>query len=230
MIRYFFVALIILVINHHAHACSCDCFQTDVPVEEIEGLVIKKKSDFISSVIFEGVLKQSKTQAEQLQLTFSVQYYYKGQQTTTEIDILTSRGDCGFRAPIGDTCLIFGYEFNGELHTYSSQCSRSVGQTNQQEKYTRYKRFMEIITKKPDGTYQFSPLKKDPYVCKTSKSQITHPVSLIFNIKENKLDGEWVLYNFDGAIIEKGQYKQGIRTGEWMLGSRKIRFATPKPD
>jgi len=231
MLRYFLFSIIVLLSQNTVQACSCKCFRTDVPVEEINGLIIKKKdAPNNSALIFEGTFIKSETKGDNFELSFEVQRYYKGQETSTQIKILTSRGDCGFRAKMDSKCLIFAYEYNGFLHTYSSQCCRSVVQEQAETKYTQYKRFLELIIDKPDGIYPFKRLKNDPYSCKTFRNKNVLELNLQFTIKDHQLEGEWLLYNFDGTIIEKGKYKKGLRTGRWTLGAKKIRFAALKLD
>ena len=231
MLRYVLLSIITLLLQQVPYACSCNCFKTDIPVEEIDGLIIKKKDALnTSALIFEGTLVGSEIKGDKFELSFEVQHYYKGEETATQIKILTSRGDCGFRANKNSQCLIFAHEYKGSLHTYSSECSRSVSQEQEETKYTQYKRFLELITNKPDGTYQFKRFKKGLYSCKSPINKKIPELNLQFTIKDNQLDGEWLLYNFDGAILEKGNYKKGVRFGEWILGSKKIRFAATKPD
>ncbi|MFT5647591.1 MAG: hypothetical protein ACI976_002283, partial [Aureispira sp.] len=43
MLRYLLFLIIILISQDATQACSCSCFRTDIPVEEIDGLIIKKK-------------------------------------------------------------------------------------------------------------------------------------------------------------------------------------------
>lgn len=231
MLRYFLFLIIVLISQHTAQACSCNCFKTDIPVEEIDGLIIKKKdAPKSSALIFEGTLTKTEIKGENIELSFEVQRYYKGQKTATQIKILTSRGDCGFRAKTDRKCLIFAYEYNGLLHTYSSECCRSVVQEQEDSKYTQYKRFLELMLDKPDGTYQFKRLKDDPYACKAFNKEVVPELNLQFTIKNHQLEGKWLLYNFDGTILEKGNYKKGLRSGAWTLGTKKIRFAATKPD
>jgi hypothetical protein len=231
MLRYLLLSIIILLAPQNTQACSCNCFKTDVPVEEIDGLMVPKKdAPNKSALIFEGTFVTFEIKGDHLALSFEVLHYYKGKETATQIEILTSRGDCGFRAKMDSKCLIFAYEHKGSLHTYSSECSRSVSQEQEETKYTQYKRFLELITNKPDGTYQFKRLENDIYSCKPFRGKTVPELNLQFTIKDNQLDGEWLLYNFDGTILEKGNYKKGIRFGKWTLGTRKIRFATPKPE
>jgi antitoxin component YwqK of YwqJK toxin-antitoxin module len=231
MLRYFLFSIIVLISQHTILACSCNCFKTDVPVEEIDGLIIKKKdAKKNSALIFEGTLIKSEIKGDKFELSFEIQRYYKGQEASTQIKILTSRGDCGFKAKTDSKCLIFAYEYNGSLHTYSSQCCRSVVQEQEETKYTQYKRFLELIVDKPDGTYQFKRFKADGYSCKAFNKEVVPELNLQFTIKNHQLDGEWLLYHFDGTILEKGSYKKGLRSGAWTLGSKKIRFAAVKPD
>jgi hypothetical protein len=230
MLRYFLFSILALFAQDSVYGCSCDCFKTDVPVEEIDGLIIKKKdSPNSSALIFEGILIKSETKGDNFELSFEVQRYYKGKEKATQIKILTSRGNCGFRAKVDSKCLIFAYKHNSFLHAHSSECSRSVAKEQEEAKYTQYKRFLELIIDKPDGTYQFRRLKNNPYACEP-RDVLVDDLNLQFKIKNNQLEGEWLLYNFDGAILEKGMYQKGLRSGEWLLGSKKIRFVAIKPD
>jgi antitoxin component YwqK of YwqJK toxin-antitoxin module len=231
MLRYLLFLIIILISQDATQACSCSCFRTDIPVEEIDGLIIKKKdAPKNSALIFEGTLIKTEIKGENIQLSFEVQRYYKGQETATQIKILTSRGDCGFKAKTDSKCLIFAYEYKGLLHTFSSQCCRSVVQNQENTKYTQYKRFLELIIDKPDGTYQFKRLKDDPYACKAFNKEVVPELNFKFTIKNHQLEREWLLYDFNGAILEKGSYKKGVRSGAWILGAKKIRFAATKSD
>ena len=231
MLRYLLFSILILFSQTATQACSCNCFKTDIPVEEIDGLMIpKKEAPNKSALIFEGTLINYEVKGEYFELNFEVQRYYKGEKTAAQIKILTSRGDCGFRAKEGNKCLIFAYNYKGFLHTYSSQCCRSVAKEKEEEKYIQYQRFLELIIDKPDGAYQFKRFEYDPYSCKAFNNETVSELNLQFTIKEHQLDGEWLLYDFNGAIIEKGFYKKGIRVGEWILGNKKIRFAALKPD
>lgn len=228
---YFLGSIMLLLSQVTVLACSCNCFKTAIPVEEIDGLIIKKKdAPNNSALIFEGTLIKSEIKGDYFELSFEVHRYYKGEETASTIKILTSRGDCGFRAKVAHQCLIFASEYKGVLHTYSSECCRSVVQVQEEAKYTQYKRFLELIVDKPDGTYQFNRLKNDPYACKSLKNQPVSELNLQFTIKAHQLDGEWLLYHFDGSILENGNYKKGVRSGGWTLGSKKIRFAALKPD
>lgn len=142
MLRYFLFSIIILISQHAVQACSCSCFRTDIPVKEIDGLIIKKKdAPKSNALIFEGTLIKTEIKEKNIELSFEVQRYYKGQETATQIKILTSRGDCSFRAKTDNKCLIFVYEYKGLLHTFSSECSRSVVLEQEEAKYTQYKRF-----------------------------------------------------------------------------------------
>lgn len=230
MFRYLLFFVLVLFFNNQLYACSCNCFQTDIPLEEIDGLLIAQKKEKNSAVIFEGQLRSFEIQEDQLKLTFEVQRYYKGDKQPTSISILTSRGDCGFRAAVGHQCLIFAYDYNGALHTTSSQCSRSVALEQEQEKYNQYKRFLDVMIDKPNGTHGFKRFKKHPYACKPLKGKIVAPLNLKFTIKNNQLDGEWWLYDSNGEVLERGIYKQGLRFGEWLIKNKKIRFAALKPD
>jgi len=231
MLRYFLFSIIVLISQHATQACSCNCFKTDVPVEEIDGLIIKKKdAPKSSALIFEGTLTKSEIKGDKFELSFEIQRYYKGQETSTQIKILTSRGDCGFRAKTNSKCLIFAYEYNGSLHTYSSECCRSVVQEQEETKYTQYKRFLELIIDKPDGTYQFKRFKYGKYSCKAFNKEVIPELNLQFTIKDHQLDGEWLLYNFNGTVLEKGSYKKGVRFGTWTFGTKKIRFSAIKSD
>jgi len=230
MLRYFLL-LLIFCAQHRAYSCSCNCFKTDVPVEEIDGLTIKKKdAPNTSVVIFEGTLIKSTIKGDNFELSFEVQRYYKGKEIATQIEILTSRGDCGFRAKKDSKCLVFAYEYNNSLQTYSSECSRSVVKDQEEAKYAQYKRFLEVIVDQPNGTYQFKRLKDDPYSCKPFRGKLTQELQLQFTIQDHQLDGEWLLYDFNAVIQEKGMYQRGLRSGEWSLGTKKIRFAALKPD
>lgn len=231
MLRYFLLSIVLLLSQNTVQACSCNCFRTDVPVEEIDGLMIKKKdANKNSALIFEGTLVKSKIKGDYFELSFEVQRYYKGEETATQINILTSRSDCGLKAKMDSQCLIFAYEYNGNLHTHSSQCCRSVVKNREEQKYTQYKRFLELIVDKPDGSYQFNKFEYDPYSCKAFKNEVVPKLNLQFTIKDHQLDGEWLLYDYNGTILEKGTYTKGVRSGEWILGSKKIRFAALKPD
>lgn len=231
MLRYFLLSIVLLLSQKTILACSCNCFRTDIPIEEIEGLMIPKKDAPNKSVlIFEGTLSNYEIKGEYFELSFEVQRYYKGKEKATQIKVLTSRSDCGFRTKKGGKCLIFAYDYNGTLHTHSSQCCRSVAKEEEEEKFTQYKRFLELIVDKPDGTYQFKRFEYDPYSCKAFNKEVVPALNLQFTIKNHQLDGEWLLYDFNGAILEKGTYQKGIRSGEWTLRGKKIRFSALKPD
>lgn len=203
--------------ENYVFACSCNCFQLDVPLQDIGLNLVEFKSPKIKT-IFLGKFVDYRRFGSDYILTFEVEKYYKGKAKST-IEIRTSAGDCGFKTKKGNTCLIFAYEGKQDrvLYTSSSECCRSVSKEDEPPKYRQYQQFLNVVTQKINGKHTFTRFKDGQHSCKQVAKKTVDPVFLTFTIENNEFHGDWMLYDVNGEILEKGVYKNGKRDGMWTV-------------
>ncbi len=206
--------------THHGLCCSCTISLLDLPIVEL-GIVQAKSPGLssISALIFQGELLEEKNTANNFkkELIFKVIKYYKGVEKDT-ISIFTNSTPeaCGFYTSVGSTSLIFaGLGKQGQYYTWRSDCCKSIDSEQDQERYLKYIDFLEVITEMKDGDYEYNQY--------TGHWQRNEVVDLFkFGIKNGTFHGIWELTDRRGKVLEKGEYSQGQRVGNWKIYSTRV--------
>ena len=199
---------------------GCDCGFTflDLPIAEMgwtqtESQRIEETSD----LIFNGTLLAASKQlhdekyGSRFDMTFKVIKYYKGEEVADTINISTTGSDCAFGAKFNTDCLIIAYKNeNGRYDTYGSACSKSISKSDDEKRYNRYIRFLEVMSEKIDGHYVF--YQNNSYRSDERGNKTDTVEALRFSIKNKQLHGAWKLTNRHGQVLETGQYKEGHPT------------------
>lgn len=210
-------------------ACSCGTTLIDLPIKEMGWTQTETQGiSSISDIIFIGVLLDARKVEETRQdflyyeskeskyeLTFKLIKSYKGDKRDT-IKIRTNNGSdaCGFGAKKNTECLIFGSRGqSGYYYTYRSDCCKSISKEEDEKRYNKYIQFLESLTNMIDGEYVFYQSRA---YWRGGYTDVADTLEAIrYKIKNGKLEGTWQIKDREGRVLEKGEYKNGEKSGIW---------------
>ncbi|MEZ4918184.1 MAG: hypothetical protein R2792_03675 [Saprospiraceae bacterium] len=224
------LAILLLTTAQCALACSCDDSLVDLPVKEMgwtqnasEGL------SGLSDLIFTGILLEvnvveeihqgylfNERKVRQYELVFQQIKFYKGDSSDI-LKIRTNMGSdaCGFGAKLHTECLIFANKSErGYYYTYRSDCCKSISKVEDEKRYAKYTQFMESILNMIDGEYVFYQSKS--YWSGGHPDRADTLEAMRYTIRNGKFEGSWLIKDRSGRILEKGEYKNGLKTGVWL--------------
>jgi hypothetical protein len=229
MLRKSLVLLFSLISLTKLLSCQCGNYLLDLPIQEM-GLTLTKTSRLasISDLIFNGTLLNttkvtekdavgSEYESSKLVLTFKVIRMYKGEMTDT-INIRTNNGSdaCGFGAKLNTDCLIFARKSEkGLFYTYRSDCCKSISKEFEPKRYAKYIKFLHAVIDKIDGDYTFyqsNSYWKGGYPNKDDTLRVIQ-----FSIKNKKFNGDWIIFDRQERVLERGKYKNGQRDSTWVV-------------
>lgn len=228
------IILILLSFVNNTFACSCSGREIDLPIAEFGMLSTEsEKLKSFDDLIFHGTLiKEQKVELEEIryhhtksktiktELHFKIVEAYKGnylnQGDTIIVYTQSSSDACGFYSKLNTNSIIFATSIGlGKYFTYRGDCCKSVSEADDKKRYDEYLRFIESITNKIDGIYNFKQPKT--YWKLGGINDVYSEPQLTFQIKNGELHNEWKLTTKSGDIIEIGNYEAGKKIGVWKL-------------
>lgn len=183
-------------------ACTCFNYDTFYPIEEFN-LDKSDERQRGADIIFEGEIisfKKNKNKVH-IELFFKIHKKYKGIINIGDTIVIKTEeaASCGLDFKESPHWIIFASVYENSF--ISSSCTRSLNNTD--VAYYRYKDFLDVITKRTEGTHKFY----------RDKDKLN--LELQFKFVNNELEGYWELKNYEGITLESGYYNNGYKIGAW---------------
>lgn len=215
--RILIVALFLSAFNT-LYCCSCKSTTTELPIREIGLSITSEETNKDSLIIFEGILIDTMLidvpGEHSFVLIYEVTDVYLGEcLDTIEIYTNSSSSSCGFITDIGYYAIIKGMKNRkGQWKTYRQDCWKGVSSHNEKNRFEETRAFLISIKYKIDGEYHFRQLQD--YWQNDMKTKNYVP-QLTYKITNRKLNGLWQIHDRSGMLIETGEFRDGVRFGEW---------------